>query len=116
MQTYIRNFIQKKFRTEEISQAPKWLLDLHVDCYRGVENKSYLILSLFSFEICKFLFKICNTMSTDLFKIYRMWHPYMPYTCPLAFRTFSITLVVAFAKCCYMVSWHGRAAAYLFRF
>jgi len=78
-----------------------------------LENKSYLISSLSSLEICKLLFKICNTMSTGLLKIHRMWHPYMPHTCPLPFPTFPIALVVAFAKRCSLVSWHGRAAAYL---
>lgn len=97
-----------------MSQSPEWLVDLYVDYYRVVENKSYLILSLSSFEICKFLFKICNAMSTDLLKIYRMWHPYVAHTCP--FPTFSIVFFVAFAKCCFLVSWHGRAAAYLSRF
>lgn len=106
--------IHKKFHTEEMSQSPEWLVDLYVDYYRVVENKSYLILSLSSFEICKFLFKICNAMSTDLLKIYRMWHPYVAHTCP--FPTFSIVFFVAFAKCCFLVSWHGRAAAYLSRF
>lgn len=64
--------IHMKLHTEEISQSPKWLLDLHVDCCSGVENKSYWIPSLSSSEICKFLFKFYNMMPTDLIQIYRV--------------------------------------------
>lgn len=68
----IRNVTHKKF------QSPRWPVDLHVDCYRGVGKKFHWRLA-FYFEICKFLFKKCKHIFRFAQDLQKVTHRRTPY-------------------------------------